>query len=163
MSTNGFLLTAELVAAFENVGLDSLSISVDRMTPIPSTRKSLKIIIPKLALLQNSKLRYNISGVLFQDTLIEARAVLDYGFSNKVSTHVRVVHAGLTGTFAVDTGEKAALKDVINFQIHAKQLGAKVHTSSNLFAYQKALLNGEHVEWTCLAGYKYFFVSANAG
>ena len=67
---------------------------------------------------------------------------------------------GLTGAFAVDTGEKEALEAVIDFQAQAKQQGATVHSSHNLLAYEKALLNGEAVDWTCLAGYKYFFVTA---
>jgi hypothetical protein len=85
---------------------------------------------------------------------------VDYGLSNGIPTHVRVVHAGPTGAFAVDTGEKEALEAVIDFQVQAKQQGAKVHSSHNLLAYEKALLNGEAVDWTCLAGYKYFFVTA---
>jgi MoaA/NifB/PqqE/SkfB family radical SAM enzyme len=160
LSTNGFKLTSELVAGFESAGLDSLQISVDRMTPIPSTRKSLKTIIPKLELLYGSKLRYNITGVLFKETIQEAQDVVDYGLSNGIPTHVRVVHAGPTGALAVDTGEKEALEAVIDFQVQAKQQGAKVHSSHNLLAYEKALLNGEAVDWTCLAGYKYFFVTA---
>ena len=67
------------------------------MTPIPSTRKSLKTIIPKLELLNGSKLRYNITGVLFKETIQEAQDVVDYGLSNGIPTHVRVVHAGPDG------------------------------------------------------------------
>ncbi len=160
MSTNGFMLTPTLIQDLENAGLDSLQISIDRMTPIPSTRKSLKTIIPKLELLKNSKLRFSISGVLFKETLNEAKKVLDYGLSHGISTHVRLVHASSTGHFRVDPGEKDTLKSVIDFQMQEKKQGHKIHTSWHLLKYQNALLNGESVDWTCIAGYKYFFVSA---
>jgi MoaA/NifB/PqqE/SkfB family radical SAM enzyme len=160
MSTNGFMLTPTLIQDLENAGLDSLQISIDRMTPIPSTRKSLKTIIPKLELLKNSKLRFSISGVLFKETLNEAKKVLDYGLSHGISTHVRLVHASATGHFRVDPGEKDALKSLIDFQMQEKKQGHKIHTSWHLLKYQNALLNGESVDWTCIAGYKYFFVSA---
>src|SRR5207247_10353045 len=48
MSTNGFLLNRQLLADLEGAGLDELQISVDRMTPIPSTRKAMKSIVHKL-------------------------------------------------------------------------------------------------------------------
>src|SRR5207247_10247157 len=36
----------------------------------------------------------------------------------------------------------------------------KSHSSLNLFAYKKKMLRQEPVEWSCIAGYKYFFVSS---
>jgi len=160
LSSNGFMLTPRLIQDLETAGLDSLQISIDRMTPIPSTRKSLKTIIPKLEFLKKSKLRFSISGVLFKDTLNEAKQVLDYGLSHGISTHVRLVHASPTGHLRVDPGETDALKSLIDFQMQEKKQGHKIHTSWHLLKYQNALLNGESVDWTCIAGYKYFFVSA---
>jgi len=44
--------------------------------------------------------------------------------------------------------------------IERKRRGEKIHTSEAILDYQRSLLRGEHVEWTCAAGYKLFFVSA---
>ena len=44
--------------------------------------------------------------------------------------------------------------------IERKRRGEKIHTSEAILNYQRSLLRGEHVEWTCAAGYKLFFVSA---
>src|SRR5437763_1417391 len=77
-----------------------------------------------------------------------------------ISTHFRLVHADPNGHFGVDLGDKDALKSLINFQMQEKVKGRKVHTSWHLLKYQNALLNGEKVDWTCIAGYKYFFVSS---
>lgn len=160
MSTNGFKLNRTLIQELEDAGLDSLQISVDRMTPIPSTRKSLKTIIPKIELLKQSNLRFNVTGVLFRESLDEARQVLDYGISNDIPTHARLVHAGPDGEYAVEPGDKEALESLLNFQIEQKKQGKKIHTTATLFDYQKSLLNGNNFDWTCVAGYKYFYLSA---
>ena len=160
MSTNGFRLTPELVRGLEDAGLDALQVSVDRMTAIPSTRKALKTVIPKLEYLKDSKIPYHLSGVLFKETLAESRQVLDYGFENGISTHARLVHAGPDGGMHVGAGEKAALTSFIDSMAEAKRQGKQVRTTGPILDYQKALLNGGGVDWTCVAGYKYFFVSA---
>ena len=57
MSTNGFLLNRQLLADLEGAGLDKLQISVDRMTPIASTRKAMKSIVHKLDWFKDSKIK----------------------------------------------------------------------------------------------------------
>ena len=76
MSTNGFLLNHQLLADLQEAGLDDLQISVDRMTPIASTRKAMKSIVHKLDWFKDSKVRLNVS-VLFKDTLDEMAQVID--------------------------------------------------------------------------------------
>jgi hypothetical protein len=44
--------------------------------------------------------------------------------------------------------------------IERKRRGEMIHTNEAILNYQRSLLRGEHVEWTCMAGYKLFFVSA---
>lgn len=160
MSTNGLLLSRELVQGLEQAGLDGLQVSVDRMTPLPSTRKSLKSIVPKLRYLEGSSIRFNITGVLFAETLAEAYQVLDWGLSRSISTHARLVHAGPGGSFQVDPGEKEGLAAFLDYEMEKKKQGETVHTNWRTLRYQKALLDREEVDWTCLAGYKYFFVSS---
>ena len=160
MSTNGFKLTKSSIKGFEDAGLDSLQISVDKMNPVASTRKSLKTIIPKIELLIDSKLKFNVTGVLFKDTVDEAQEVLEYGYSKDIAIHSRLVHSGPPGSYDVETGEKDDIEALINFQIKKKRQGRRVHTTEYLFDYQKSLLNGDAIDWTCIAGYKYFFVSA---
>ncbi|PYJ22203.1 MAG: hypothetical protein DME92_04265, partial [Verrucomicrobia bacterium] len=77
MSTNGFLLNRQLLADLEGAGLDELQISVDRMTPIASTRKAMKSIVHKLDWFKDSKVKLNVSGVLFKETLDEMGQVID--------------------------------------------------------------------------------------
>ena len=161
LSTNGFLLTEELVAGLTEAGLDGLQLSVDRMAPGHSTRKSLKTVEPKLELLERSGLSFNISGVVFKDTVDEAYDVVEYGLERGISSHARLLHTDPEGHFRVDCGDRQKLEAFLDWESRAKARGRAIHSSWRILRYQKSLLSGAPVDWTCLAGYKYFFVSAN--
>src|SRR5213083_720709 len=160
LTTNGFLLTRELIAQLEDAGLQVMQISVDRMTPSPITKKSFKTILPKLDYFRDSKISLHITGVICADTLPESQAVLETGLSRGIPTEVRLVHADPLNRFRVDRGSRDELERFIDSMIERKRRGEKIHTSEAILNYQRSLLRGEHVEWTCMAGYKLFFVSA---
>jgi MoaA/NifB/PqqE/SkfB family radical SAM enzyme len=160
LTTNGFLLTRELVQQLEDAGLQVMQISVDRMTPSPITKKSFKTVLPKLDYFRDSKISLHITGVICADTLPESQAVLETGLSRGIPTEVRLVHADPLHRFRVDRGRREELEAFIDSMIERKRRGEKIHTSEAILNYQRSLLRGERVEWTCVAGYKLFFVSA---
>lgn len=160
LATNGFKLSRRVISELEDAGLDSIHISVDRMTPIRSTRKSLKSVKSKFDLLKDSTLSFNISGVLFEDSIDEARRVIDYAIENDIAVQARLVHAGPEGQYAVKPGGKEALEELLDYQADLKRQGKKIQSTAVLIDYQKNLLNNVETDWTCVAGYKYFFVSA---
>ncbi|MEO8439870.1 MAG: radical SAM protein [Spartobacteria bacterium] len=161
MATNGFLLTRPLLAELEAAGLDSIHISVDRMTPIASTRKSMKSILPKLDWFKDSKIKLNVSAVLFKETLDEMGQVVDTCLDRGIAVQARAVHDDLVHNRVLrEPGSTDPLLGFIEQEETLKRNGQKIHTGWNLFDYQKAMLRREPVEWTCTAGYKYFFVSA---
>src|SRR5436190_2572460 len=160
LTTNGFLLTPKLVAGLEEAGLQVLQISVDRMTPSPITKKSFKTILPKLDYFRNSRISLHITGVICADTLPESKAVLETGLSRGIPTEVRLVHADPLNRFRVARGSKEELEEFIDSMIERKRRGEKIHTNEAILSYQRSLLRGERVDWTCMAGYKLFFVSA---
>jgi MoaA/NifB/PqqE/SkfB family radical SAM enzyme len=161
MSTNGFLLNHQLLADLETAGLDELQISVDRMTPIASTRKSMKSIVHKLDWFKDSKIKLNVSGVLFKETLDEMGQVIDTCLDLGIRVHARVVHNDLVHDRALrDASATEPLLRFLEYQEKLKLSGQKIHSSWNLLGYQKKMLRQEPVEWTCIAGYKYVFVSA---
>ena len=160
LTTNGFLLTRKLVAQLEDAGLQVMQISVDRMTPSAITKKSFKTILPKLEYFRDSKISLHITGVICADTLPESQAVLETGLARGIPTEVRLVHADPLQRFRVDRGRREELERFIDSMIERKRRGEKIHTSGAILNYQRSLLRGEHVEWTCMAGYKLFFVSA---
>jgi hypothetical protein len=49
---------------------------------------------------------------------------------------------------------------MLDYQESLKRRGEKIHTSWRLLEYQKNMLAGRPTQWSCVAGYKYFFVSA---
>jgi MoaA/NifB/PqqE/SkfB family radical SAM enzyme len=160
VTTNGFLLTRKLLRDLEDAGLQVMQISVDRMTPSPVTKKSFKTILPKLDYFKDSKISLHITGVICQDTLPESRAVLETGLSRGIPTEVRLVHADPTNRFRVERGSREELEAFIDSLIERKRRGEKIHTTEAILNYQRSLLRNEPVEWTCMAGYKLFFVSA---
>ncbi len=160
LTTNGFLLSRDLVAALEDAGLGVMQISVDRMTPSPVTRKSMKTILPKLDLVMSSRIKLHITGVICADTIDECEAVLETGLARGVPTEIRLVHAGPDGVHRVDPGSRERLRALIQSMIDRKNAGEKIHTTRAILDYQLALLDGRQPEWTCTGGYKLFFVSA---
>ncbi|CAN5589575.1 hypothetical protein BH20VER3_BH20VER3_12090 [soil metagenome] len=160
LTTNGFLLTRQRVAELEEAGLQVLQISVDRMTPSPVTKKSFKTILPKLDYFRDSKISLHITGVICADTLPESLAVLETGLARGIPTEVRLVHADPLSRYRVARGDREELEAFVDSMIERKKRGEKIHTTEAILNYQRSLLRGEAVEWTCTAGYKLFFVSA---
>ena len=160
LTTNGFLLTRAKLKALEEAGLQVMQISVDRMTPSPITKKTFKTILPKLDFFKDSKISLHITGVICEDTLPESTAVLETGLARGIPTEVRLVHADPKSFYRVQRGSPEALKNFIEWMIQRKQDGEKIHTNEAILDYQLSLLRGEPTEWTCMAGYKLFFVSA---
>jgi MoaA/NifB/PqqE/SkfB family radical SAM enzyme len=160
LTTNGFLLDRKLVQELEQAGLQVMQISVDRMTPSPITKKSFKTILPKLEYFRNSGIQLHITGVICEDTLADSRQVLETGLERGIPTEIRLVHADPQRFFRVNRGDQTALRELLQWMVEAKRRGARIHTSEAILQYQLGLLNGERLDWTCTAGYKIFFVSA---
>ena len=160
LTTNGFLLNRELIQELDAAGLEVMQISVDRMTPSPVTKKSFKTILPKLDEFSDSRIQLHLTGVICEDTLGDSREVLRTGLERGIPTEVRLVHADPQRFFRVDRGDRAALRELLEWMIDAKRRGLKIHTNGAILDYQLGLVNGERLDWTCTAGYKIFFVSA---
>lgn len=161
MSTNAFPLTKEMLTELGEAGLDTLQISVDRMTPVASTRKSLKSVRHKLAWFENSAVRLQVAGVLFHHSLDEAAQVIDACLQQDVRVHCRVIHDDLVNNrkLRLDPAVDGMYR-LLEHQEALKRQGHKIHTSWRLLKYQKDMLSGVPTNWSCVAGYKYFFVSA---
>jgi adenine C2-methylase RlmN of 23S rRNA A2503 and tRNA A37 len=116
--------------------------------------------LPKLDYFKDSKVRLHITGVICADTLPESKAVLETGLARGIQTEVRLVHADPLSRFRVERGNKQELEAFIDSMIERKRRGEKIHTNEAILQYQKSLLRNEPIDWTCTAGYKLFFVSA---
>lgn len=165
MSTNGFLLTKELLAQLEEAGLHQMQFSIDRMTPIAtgekSVKKSLKTVRHKLEWFRRSPIRFNVNSVLCNDTIDQVDQVIDTCLDEDVGVHARVIHDDLINDrkLRIHPSPKP-LKSLLDYQAHLKAQGYSIHTSWNLLDYQQEIVEGRMRDWKCVAGYKYFFVSA---
>jgi len=161
MSTNAFLLTKTLLTELGEAGLDSLQISVDRMTPSETTRKSLKTVRHKLAWFEGSPVKLVVAGVLFHDSVDEAAKVIDDCLEQGLRVHCRVIHDDLINDRKLRLYPAVeGMRRMLDYQEELKREGRAIHTSWRLLKYQKDMLDGKPTEWSCVAGYKYFFVSA---
>jgi len=160
MSTNALLLTPELVKGFEDAGLDSIHVSIDRMTENEDTKKCVKKVNKKLECLKGTKIGFHVTGVLYGGSIEELPGVFDYASSIGAQVKAHLIHTGTAGKFTVDPGEKKKLESFIDWEIDQKKKGRSIRTGFNVLKYQKALLNEKFFNWKCIAGYKYLFVSA---
>jgi MoaA/NifB/PqqE/SkfB family radical SAM enzyme len=160
MSSNMLPLNEDLVAKLEEAGLDSIHASIDKVTPTEVTKKCLNSIKPKLDLLKNSKITLHMTSVLFKESLEELPQIFDYATSIGISVKAHLIHKGRTREFTTNPGDRARLENFINWEISEKKKGRDIRTTFNTLNFQKNILNGKDQKWTCLSGYKYFFISS---
>jgi len=152
VTTNGFLITTDLIGRLNDAGLANMEVSVDSVKPDKTAfiQKCLKTIRPKLALLrQHASFDVNINLVLcdqtrdgFTDTVHELDAM---GF--KVS--IDLLHDA-HGKLAIGGDEYLALwkryyAEAQPFSYIEEQYGARI-------------LAGEHPAWHCRAGARFIYV-----
>ena len=161
MSTNGLLLTKKLLAELEQAGLDGMQFSVDRVTPIEVTKKSLKSVRHKLQWFKDSKISFNVNSVLCGDTIDEVDELLRTCLDDGVAVHARVIHDDLINSRDLrDSNLSQQMLEMVEYQVALKEQGERIHTSWSLLDYEREILAGKMRDWKCVAGYKYFFVSA---
>ncbi len=161
ISTNGYLLKKEMVDRLAEAGLDIIQISVDRKTSSPVSRKSLEAIAPFMDYLFRTNIKVHISGVICEDTADEAESVLKFGLEREIPTELRLLHGDTQGKFLINPTSVEKGLGLIDLQIKLKAEGKSVHSTAKILDYQReSLEGGRPPDWTCLAGYKIFFVSA---
>ncbi len=148
--TNAFKLTPELVDGFNDAGLDCMQVSVDGIDPEPGLPKSLRSVLPKLAVLaERAQFQVKIQTVLTEDSwrrYAEFREMLapfdfEFGFS--------LLHDG-AGRIAVRGEHFAELlrrhelfPGMAFFRRHAAEM----------------LVGDFRRPWKCLGGFKYLYVN----
>jgi len=148
--TNAFKLTPELVDGFNDAGLDCMQVSIDGIDPEPGLPKSLRSVLPKLAILaERARFQVKIQTVLTEDSwrrYAEFREMLapfdfEFGFS--------LLHDG-TGKIAIRGEHFAELlrrhelfPGMAFFRRHAAEM----------------LVGDFSRPWKCLGGFKYLYVN----
>lgn len=148
--TNAFKLTPELVDGFNDAGLDCMQVSVDGIDPEPGLPKSLRSVLPKLAILaERARFQVKIQTVLTEESwqrYAEFREMLapfdfEFGFSllhdGKGKIAIRGEH------FAELLRQHELFPGMAFFRRHAAEM----------------LVGDFSRPWKCLGGFKYLYVN----
>ncbi len=150
--TNAFKLTPELVDGLNDAGLDCMQVSVDTIDPAPGLPKSIKSVLPRLALLvDRARFQVKIQTVLteqswrrygeFRDLL--APLGFEFGFSLLHDERGRIA---IRGQHFADLLRRHELFPGMKFfRRHAKEM----------------LVGDFRRPWKCLGGFKYLYVNAD--
>jgi MoaA/NifB/PqqE/SkfB family radical SAM enzyme len=149
--TNGFLLTAQKVAALNDAGLDMMQISIDSIVPTASSHKALKTVLPKLHMLaREARFSVKVQSVLTEQTYWQYNefrqllATLPFDFSFSL-LHVPGGHVAIQGEQYVRLlAEHDLFAGMRFYRQHAEEM----------------LRGDDSRPWKCLGGSKFLYVNA---
>ena len=152
MITNGYLLTADRIQRLNRAGLDHLQISIDNLMPDDVSKKSLKVLDKKLALLsEHADFHVNINSVVGggihnpHDALVVGRRARQLGFTSTVG----IIHDG--------DGQLRPLADNER-EVFLKMKSMERSNYSRLNWFQNNIAMGKPNDWKCRAGARYIYI-----
>lgn len=151
VNTNGYLLTRDWIERLDKAGLYGLQISIDNVNPNEVTKKSLKVLKPKLELLARyATFRVRINTVLGSGPPEEAVEVARAAMALGLDASSSLLRQGSGATAAMDAPTRAAYEEI-------RDLGRRAHPLLD-DDFQVALAKGEEADWKCRAGARTFHV-----
>lgn len=151
--TNGYYLSPEWILRLNRAGLDHLQISIDNLEPDEVSKKSLRLLEPKLRwLAEHADFSVAINSVLGsgvrqpEDALVVARRARELGFMSSIG----IVHDG-HGQLRPLVGRELAVYQEL------KRLGRRGVLRFN-YRFQDNLARGLPNQWSCRAGSRYLYV-----
>lgn len=155
MTTNGFLLTEDELKKLIDAGMGRIQISVDALKPKPGIPKSLKTLRKKIELVARHPVWFRVNTVICDETIDEVEEVAKTCWDLGVAINFSVVH---------DRGRLSNLDprflERVRWLKDHKQAGRPISTPFYLIDYYERALEGRPMDWTCQAGSKCFYVSA---
>jgi MoaA/NifB/PqqE/SkfB family radical SAM enzyme len=152
MITNGYLLVKDRIERLNRAGLEYLQISIDNVKPDEVSKKSLKVLDQKLALLaEHADFQVNINSVLgsgvadSEDALTVAHRAVELGFTSTVG----IIHDGNGQLQPLGDREQSIFDEIM-------ALGKASFTRINKF--QDNIARGLENEWRCRAGSRYLYI-----
>lgn len=152
ITTNGFLLTDEIVDALNDAGLANMQISIDTLHPDPSgfIQKSFKSIAPKLERVrQLARFDVHATVVLCEQSKGEFAAILRELSRFGILVSVNLVHDRL-GACEIAGDDYLAL-----WEQHFEEGSPFSYIEQE---YGRRLLAGERPSWVCRAGSRFLYV-----
>jgi MoaA/NifB/PqqE/SkfB family radical SAM enzyme len=150
--TNGYLLTRDRIEKLNAAGLDHLQISIDNVQPDDVSKKSLKVLDQKLALLaEHADFHVNINSVLGSGVTqpADAQSIADRAITLGFSTTVGIIHD--------HNGQLRPLGDVER-QVFEYIMALDRRSYSRFNRFQRNIAAGKPNEWRCRAGARYLYI-----
>jgi len=157
MTTNAFLLTEDKLKELMDAGMGRIQISVDALKPKPGIPKSLKTLRKKIELVARHPIWFRVNTVICDETIDEVEEVAKTCWDLGVAINFSVVH---------DRGRLKEMANTPRFLERVRWLkgqkdsGKPISTPFYLIDYYERALTGKPMDWTCQAGSKCFYVSA---
>ena len=147
--TNGFLLSDELVQKLNLAGLDSMAVSIDRITPTDFTHKGLVPLRKKLARLrEHARFKVEVNVVLCEETLDEFEAIVEE--IKRLGFPVRCGVRHYEGRMEVSSTLQAKFEWF--------QRNFRHWRIAPMLDLHRARLSGRPTNWKCSGGFKYLYV-----
>jgi MoaA/NifB/PqqE/SkfB family radical SAM enzyme len=156
MTTNGFLLTRDMLEALLDAGAGRIQISVDSLSPTAASPKSLKTLQPKIEMVAKRGLWFYVASVICDETIDQVQDLAQFCFDLGVPVFFAVVHH--RGHIVVGTSTARYLEKV-RWLREQKRAGRPVSNPYYLIDYYEKVLSGQPFSWKCQGGQKAFYVS----
>jgi len=150
--TNGYLLSPVRIERLNAAGLDHLQISIDNVEPDEVSKKSLRLLEPKLRwLAEQARFSVAINSVVGagvrnpEDALVVARRARELGFQ----TSLGVIHGGDGQLRPLGPREMAIYDELMSRAGFVGRVNSR---------FQESLAHGRPNAWRCRAGARYLYV-----
>jgi MoaA/NifB/PqqE/SkfB family radical SAM enzyme len=157
--TNGYLLSPKRIHALNAAGLDYLQISIDNVEPDAVSKKSLRLLDPKLRwLAEHAHFDVNINSVVGggirnpEDARTINLRARQLGFS----TSIGIIHDGSGLLKPLGAAERTVFDDVMARIDGRRQVLKNLY--SGIRRFQTNLADGKPNDWDCRAGARYLYI-----
>ena len=149
MTTNGILLTREMIEGLNREGLTDVSVSVDGVKPSATTVKVLETLRKRLELLaQYARFKVVLSAVIGSSPCEEVHEVVDYAQGHGFQPRILLIHDE-NGQLHLSPEELALYAEV------KKKVGRAAREAHD---YRERLIENGEAPFRCRAGARYLYV-----
>jgi MoaA/NifB/PqqE/SkfB family radical SAM enzyme len=152
MISNCYLLTRDKIRRLNEAGLEYMQVSIDNVNPDDISKKSLRLLEPKLKWLSElAQFKVNVNSVLGggiqtpEDALTIGKRAVELGLTSSLG----IIHDSTGGLRTLSSVEREIYQQM-------KKLGKRGYTRLNYF--QDNLVLGQSNRWRCRAGARYLYV-----
>lgn len=150
--TNGYLLNVQRIQRLNEAGLDHMQISIDNVQPDDVSKKSLRVLDPRLKWLsEHAEFHVNINSVVGggirnpEDALVVGKRALELGFTSTIG----IIHDG--------GGQLKPLRDRER-EVYRSMRSMEKSGYSRMNYFQDAIADGRTNRWKCRAGARYLYI-----